>query len=208
MKQIITAAIVFLLFTITASAQKRKCGTDNGGRKGHRKEMGQKLNLSETQKQQAKQYKANYQAQIKALNSNDKITLGEYNAKKAALQQQHKSEMQTLLTPEQKQQMETAKTARKLKHTERQEKRMAKMKAQLGLNDTQMNALKANKEKAKTSIEKIKTDNSLTQEQKKAQIKELKKANKEQFLSSLSSEQKQKLEAKKQHKKEQKEVSK
>lgn len=202
MKQLITATVAFLLFTLAATAQQRKCGneTNNTPRKG-KKEFAHKMNLTDAQKEKAKQINTNYKQELKTLNSNDKITLGEYKARKNALQETRKTNTKAILTSDQLKQIETAKATKKANHAAKQEKKMAKLKENLNLTASQIATMKTQKAANTTKIEQIKNDNSLSKEQKKEQLKEMKKANHDKFVNSLTTEQKQKLSELKKNKK-------
>ena len=77
--------------------------------------------------------------------------------------------------------------------------RMGKLK-ELGLSKDQMAQLKTQRQANKAKMESIKSDQSLTDDQKKAQMKILKESNMESFKSVLTPEQLNKLETEKTNK--------
>ncbi len=74
--------------------------------------MMMKLNLTDAQKQQVKDLNTDYRNQLKDLEKNENITLKDYRAKKASLEQERKSKFQDILTPEQKNKIAQAKKER------------------------------------------------------------------------------------------------
>jgi Spy/CpxP family protein refolding chaperone len=106
--------------------------------------------------------------------------------------------MQSLLTPEQKTQLEKSKLERKAKMEERSKARMDKMKTDLGLSDEQSAKLKSNRTATQEKIKAIREDKSLNDDAKKEQAKELMKKQKENMRSILTEEQLKKLDEQKQ----------
>ncbi len=88
--------------------------------------------------------------------------------------------MDGLLTAEQKTKMAEMKAAKKLKNEERSAQRLAKMKTNLDLTDAQVSQLKAQRSAMQAKSEKIRNNESLSMEQKKAQMMALKAEAKEQ----------------------------
>ncbi len=201
MNKLIVAAIAFLLFTTAASAQERKPKAHHGhGVKMEKKELGKKLNITAEQKALMKQYKQQYQTQLAALDKNEQMTMGEYKKQKAQLQADKKAKMETVLTVEQKNQLAQLKAEKRAKHKEKQEIKMKALQSKLNLTDGQVKDMASKKEQAHKEIAIIKSNQSLTKEDKKSQIKALKIKQKESFVNGLTAEQKQKLELLKQEK--------
>ncbi|MGH2647853.1 MAG: hypothetical protein ACRDE8_09815, partial [Ginsengibacter sp.] len=147
------------------------------------------LNLTDVQKQQAKSINDNYRNQLKELEKNDNITLKDYRAKKANLEQERKSKFQAMLTADQKNKIEQAKKQRSEKMKMLAQKRMGKMKTDLNLNDEQVAKMQ---EQQKSSMEQMKTireNSSLSGEQKKEQLMDLRKSNHESINSILTADQ-------------------
>jgi Spy/CpxP family protein refolding chaperone len=80
------------------------------------------------------------------------------------------------------------------------QERGEKFAQELNLTDEQKTALKSIRENEKQQAEAIKSDSSLTADQKKAKFKELRKTSREQMMAKLSPEQQQKFkEMRKEH---------
>jgi Spy/CpxP family protein refolding chaperone len=147
------------------------------------------MNLTDAQKQQAKELNADHMNKVKDLEKDQNITLKDYRAKKAILEQERKSKFQALLTPEQKDKIVQGKKEMHEKREMMGKKRMDKMKSDLNLTDAQVEKIK---EQRKSSIEKIKEirdNSSLTQEQKKEKFMEQRKSAHESMGSILNPDQ-------------------
>ena len=90
----------------------------------HRGETFKNLNLTQDQKVQFQSLNEEHRKQMAELRKNDNITVKEWNSKKDALQKDHREKIQTLLTPEQRTQLEKEKLERKAKMEERSKVRM------------------------------------------------------------------------------------
>lgn len=73
------------------------------------REFGENLNLTEAQKSQVKTLNENFRNQMKALREDQSLSDEARKEKARALKTQHKSQIQALLTPEQKKQWEEQK---------------------------------------------------------------------------------------------------
>ena len=67
------------------------------------------LNLTETQKEQFKKEKENFRKQMEELKKNENITVKEWKSRMETLRKSHKTNMDGILTTEQKGQMEKMK---------------------------------------------------------------------------------------------------
>ena len=199
MKALLTTTLTVLLISLTATAQKRKCGNETQPKRHH--DMANKLNLTPEQKEQSKKIHTAYKAEQKALQANDKQTVASYNASLATLQANHKQQMQAVLTPEQKIHAEAYQKEKQTKHEAKHAKQLTKLQTQLQLTDAQMKQLQVSKAENKTKIDAIKNNNSLTHEQKKDQVKALKIASKNSLSNSLTDAQKDQLKSMKGNKK-------
>jgi Spy/CpxP family protein refolding chaperone len=186
----------FLLFTLTmgANAQKRKCGNENGKQnKGMHREFGAKLNLTEDQKVKAKALNAGYKSKMEALKADKNITVGDMEKQRTGIQAAKKKELDALLTPEQKTKMAEARKNKSANHTVGYGKKRGDFKKDLNLSEQQKAVLKTNKENALKQKELIKNDKSLTPEQQRFKLKELKEKNKQSFMQTLTPEQQEKM---------------
>jgi Spy/CpxP family protein refolding chaperone len=107
----------------------------------------------------------------------------------AAIQKDHRQQMQNLLTPEQKAQIEKMKTERKEMAQVNAKARAEKMKIKLGLSDQQAQQLKELHTSTAAKMKQIHSDQSLSPDQKKEQIKSLVQDQKQQLKTVLSPEQ-------------------
>jgi Spy/CpxP family protein refolding chaperone len=193
MKRIFTLAFAALLLAGSVMAQdnskkenkKDKAGKEwkAGDKKGkhgkHKGAFAKELNLTDAQKEQ-----------IKAINQ-------EYKGKEKASREERKAKFESVLTAEQKAKLEQMKQQRKAEGKERGEKRFESMKKDLNLSDVQGQQIKTLNEDFRNKAKAIKDNTSLTQEQKKEQLKALHEQRQAQMKSILTAEQQQKIEAKK-----------
>lgn len=164
----------------------------------HRGETFKNLNLTQDQKVQFQSLNEEHRKQMAELRKNDNITVKEWNSKKDALQKDHREKIQTLLTPEQRTQLEKEKLERKAKMEERSKVRMDKLKTDLGLSDEQLVKLKSERAAAQGKIKVIREDKSLDDQAKKEQVRELMQKQKESMRSILTEEQLKKLDEQRQ----------
>jgi Spy/CpxP family protein refolding chaperone len=216
MKKILLSLIAIATITFSVDAQTKRNNAEkqnrtekNGKSKlGHAKhdekkhdqmmnhhKMGDKVNLTEAQRQQMKSINMDFKNRLQELKKSDNMTVKEFNAKKEALMQERKQKIQALLTPEQKNQMKQFKKEHSDKGEIESGKRMEKMQTNLGLSNDQVAKMKAQKEIYKSRTEAIKNNQSTGNERKKEQLKALREERKNSFKSFLTPEQLQKLEA-------------
>jgi len=192
MKRIFVLAFATVLLSGSAMAQEKKDSSSRWAYDGkhHHKAKGDKkqkvaklakdLNLTDAQKQQ-----------LKSINE-------EYKGKDKSLRDEKKAKAQAVLTSEQKAKLEQMKTDRKNKMKAAHEKKAAEMKKDLNLSDAQGQQIKSLNEDFKKQADAIRNNSTLTQDQKKEQLKALGEQRKAKMNSILTPEQQQKLEAKKQ----------
>ena len=198
MKRIIALTVAFAIAGFSLSAQQTREMKQH--QKGNQMHHGQKmdrmkdLNLTDAQKNQLKAEREAHKAKMEALNKQDNLTVKEMRERKAALQQEQKAKMEALLTAEQKNKMAANKTAMETKRAEMSEKHAAMMKEKLGLSNDQAAKLKAYNEATHSKMKAIRENQSLSKEQKRAQIKALKETTQTQRKAILTTEQQQKME--------------
>ncbi len=216
MKKILLSLIAIATITFSVDAQTKRNNAEkqnrtekNGKSKlGHAKhdekkhdqmmnhhKMGDKVNLTEAQRQQMKSINMDFKNRLQELKKSDNMTVKEFNAKKEVFMQERKQKIQALLTPEQKNQMKQFKKEHSDKGEIESGKRMEKMQTNLGLSNDQVEKMKAQKEIYKSRTEAIKNNQSTGNERKKEQLKALREERKNSFKSFLTPEQLQKLEA-------------
>ena len=192
MKKLFGTVLALTLIVSASQAQDKK--DFKHGHRGHNKEMlSKELNFSEDQKKQLKEINADFQKQMADLKKNDNITVKEFNSRKEAIRKDHKQKMQSLLTAEQKSKLDKMKQDRMAKSKEMHARNIDKMKTQLNLSDDQVSKLKASHESFASKAKDIRSNQSLTQDQKKEQFKALAEQQKEETKSILTKEQLDKL---------------
>lgn len=168
-----------------------------GHRDGH--EMMQHLHLTKEQKEQSKAIKDNYDKQLAALYDNDKLKMGEFKKKTAALRAERKAKTEALLTVEQKNKIEAFKKKRAEDRQVMAAARLERMKINLGLNDNQVASIKTAQESLHTQMKALHEDESLVPEQKKEKMKALFEQHKATVKALLTPEQQSKLESSMKH---------
>lgn len=220
MKRIFIGALALVMTATASQAQV----TDNRGqkprhemRKGHDQAM-QKLNLTDAQKTQMKTIMENQRSEMQSL-KNSNLPKDQQQEKRKAIQEKYHTQMQTILTPEQKQQMDQMRAQRSGKMAEKGKadwkggrKGMAagkgaktghgmramgngKMAQELNLTDAQKQQMEQVRTDFRTKMQAIRSNNSLSAEQKKEQMKTLMNQQKEQTKAILTPEQVQKMES-------------
>jgi Spy/CpxP family protein refolding chaperone len=193
------------LIATTAGAQDQSTGLAERPKGHHRGNWAnlEQLNLTDQQKTEMKSINEDFKQQMTDLKkSEDKITVTEWKSKMATIRKDHHEKVQKVLSDEQKASL------KKTMHTRRSDMRkhggrrnLERMKKELNLTDDQVSALKKNHEDMAQKFKAIRADKNLTDDQKKAELKEFKKQQHESLRSILTAEQLQKLEQqKKDHK--------
>ncbi len=156
------------------------------------------LNLTDEQMTKLKSMKRDMRQQMDELRKNDGLSPKEYHEKIEALRKDHQAKFQSILTPEQQKEMQKYKAARDARGSELKGKRRAKLKEKYNLTDDQMAKLADNHKIMSEKMRAIRENNSLKDDEKKEQIKQLMKERKENLKSILTKEQ---LEKMKEHRK-------
>jgi len=204
MKKLIVSLMIAAFAAITVQAQEipdRKRGESKRVEKErmfNKKELAT-LNLTEEQKGKMKSINQDLRKQMEDLNKQDNITVKESREKREALRKDHQAKFQSILTQEQKVQMEKDKEARKAKAKEFGEKRAARMKEELKLTEEQSAKMAESRKQVGEKMKAIRENGSLTSEQKREQSKELMKKQKENMKSILTEEQLQKMKENRKH---------
>ncbi len=165
---------------------KQKGGPD------HRMAM-KELNLTDAQKEQFKTEKDAFRKKMEAHKKNENITVKEWKAKRESLVKEHKAKMESVFTPEQKAKLEKIKKDGQVKHQEMMKQRAEKMKTHLGLTDEQSAKLEKSRKEMGDKMKVIRENKALTEEQKREQMRELGKMQKENMKSILTEEQLKKM---------------
>ena len=200
MKKIIIGAFVMLIAFGSVVGQEKQEHKRN--HKGYGRGTEQ-LNLSADQKVQMKVINDEFRNQMQELKKNENITVKDLKTRKEELSKSHKERIQGILTADQKIQFEKMKQEHrsegkgkkgKTKHGRGYgEGKMESMTERLDLSKEQTEKLKAFRSGNSEKIKNIRSNESLTQEQKKEQMKELMKKQKDEMKSILTEEQLKKM---------------
>ncbi|MFZ1529776.1 MAG: Spy/CpxP family protein refolding chaperone [Ferruginibacter sp.] len=209
MKRIIALSIVFAAISFSATAQQQrdsqaKEGLEQGmqhkkhGKHGKAKIM-KDLNLTDAQKTEMKKMREENKAKMEALKAQN-LSTEEMQKQKAALKDANRTKMQNILTDEQKAKMEQKRVQmkdEKMKGGKMKGDRKAhfeKMKQDLNLSTEQAEKLKTLNQAVHGKIQAVRSNTSLTEEQKKTEIKAIKEASKAERKNILTDEQMKKME--------------
>jgi Spy/CpxP family protein refolding chaperone len=212
MKKMITSALVLALTIGAAQAQTTSTEKEKENRKEHKMHKLDGLNLTEDQKARLKALKEEQKKEMQALEKTGSAT----KEQKKQLHEKYKAQMEAILMPEQKQQLDKIKEERKTSGKNADFKksngnkrngwdstgigrkdfrRGADLQKELGLSQDQQEKIKKIRADFKTQFEAVHNDASLTQDQKRTKFHELMKAQQEQSKSVLSKEQIEKMES-------------
>jgi periplasmic protein CpxP/Spy len=205
MKKYLIALSAFTVIAAVATAQTKDNSNDNASPQHHagmhhkpgygmhsfqrHGMMMNGLNFTDAQKQQAKSINDNYRNKVKELKKNDNITLKDYRSKKAALEQERKSKFQALLTTDQKNKIAQAKKDKSERMKMMGQKRMDKMKTDLNLTDDQVAKIQEQHKSSMEQMKVIRENSSLSEDQKKEQLMDLRKSTHESINSILTADQ-------------------
>lgn len=210
MKKIITGLFAIAVFTLSATAQNQNDQDKQMDRDGHGFRKGnegngmrgmENLNLTDAQKTQIKSINEDFKTKMQALNKNDNITVKDARTQRQALMQERKNKISGILTADQKTKFDQSGNQKGMRDGNdggRFDKggdanRMNQMKTDLGLTDDQIAKMKAGNESFKQRSEAIRSNQSLSEDQKKLQLETLRKDREASFKSYLSADQISKL---------------
>jgi Spy/CpxP family protein refolding chaperone len=211
MKKIITGALVIALSISAVQAQSTNASHGKGHKKGHQKEgrmhgpSHENLNLTAEQKAKVQSLHEQQRKEMETLRSNRSLSNEQRRTQQMELHQKHRAEFEAILTPEQRIQAQKMQEERKSTghYAMGQGKRGKKGASSddhiqhMDLNQDQQQKMKQINEEFKAKAEAIRNNQSLTKEQKKSQLDELKASRKDQMKSILTPEQKEKMQNKK-----------
>jgi Spy/CpxP family protein refolding chaperone len=157
------------------------------------------LDLSDEQKTKLKSINQDLRKQAEELRKQDNLTANELREKREALHKDHLAQLQSILTPDQKAQMQKDKEARNAKMKGLGQKRQERMKKELKLTDEQSAKMTENRMATIEKIKAIRENGALKDEEKRDQVKEIMKQQKETTKSILTKEQLKKLKESRKH---------
>jgi len=199
MKKIFTGALALLLLAGAAQAQSTE-GKQEHGKHQHGRHHGwmKDLNLTADQKSRLKTIHAEQRKEMEGLKGNTALTADQMKAKRAELHRKYADQAQLVYTPEQKQQIEKMKADWKAKgkdHARDGRSANHHFAEKLNLTQEQKDRLKQLRTDSKSQFEALRNDKSLTDEQKKARFKDLRKQQHEQMKTVLTKEQLEKMQS-------------
>lgn len=202
MKKIVLAALVGAFAVFTAGAQEIPERKDDGYKpraksRMHHKRQFAGVELSEEQKAQFKSLNTAHRKQMEELKKQDNITVKESKERMEKIRKEHREKTQALLTPAQKEQIKKNQESRKVDREQMMAKHKERMKTSLGLTDEQSAKLDQQRKQTGEQMKAIRENKSLSDEQKKEQMKGLHKKQQEAMKSILTEEQMQKLKERK-----------
>ena len=206
MKKIIAFTFILASIGLTSVAQVERKQSDvkkSYGMKGHKgqgKKMMGNLNLTEEQKATLKAEREASKAQLDAIRNDASLSETQKQEKAKAIREAQKGKMQSLLTPAQKEQMEQNKKEAKERGKQKAEKKkemMGKRKdafKDLNLSNDQGENLKSHNQAVHEKMKAVKSNTSLSAEQKKAEMKNIRQWSKDERAKILTAEQLKKME--------------
>jgi Spy/CpxP family protein refolding chaperone len=197
MKKLFVSALIAVVVAGSASAQDGQPRREGFGR--HHYGNMQQLNLTDEQKTEMKTINDDFKKQMSELQKNEDITVREWKSKMKNIREDHQKKVQQVLTDEQKAKMEKLRQDRKGKMHKKGQHNIDSLKKDLNLSAEQAAALKQQRTDMMQKLKAIKEDKSLTDEQKKAEMKKFREQQHQSLKSILSEEQINKLQQHKSH---------
>lgn len=198
MKKILTSALAIVLFV--GASQAQTTAPEKGQGRGHGREMMKDLNLTDAQKTQLKSIREAEKKDAEALKAQGNAT----PEQRKAVHEKYRSQLDAVLTPEQREQMKNEMKAHRMDSTgrggrgfDRKGDRFGNaapfIKEDLNLTADQQTKLKSYADDFRIKAKDIRANSSLTDEQKKEQLRTLSKTYTEQSRGLLTPEQLQKV---------------
>lgn len=188
MKKTVTLCISLAIMATASQAQIERKIDSSESRQGMQKEKQHQkkqltAHLSKAQMQQLKEQRQAGKAQIEAIENDDKLSSAEKEQKIKAIKANQKAALKTMVNESPKKDVQTQPKPGSPSSTKARKKEMYR---QMNLTAEQQAQLKAQQADTRAKVDAIKSNNSLSETQKKTQIKELlqnAEANKKNFLS-------------------------
>ena len=173
MKKMLMVWMAVATLGATASAQKNQENvTPNGARKNvHHQAALEKLNLSNAQQDQLKKLRADYQTQMKELRQNESITVKEQRDFSEALRKNHRGQMESLLTTEQKRTLNDQKKLNRQQASRRSKEQWQKMQHELNLTPDQAKALASSRQQTREKMKAIRENDQLDRSARNTEMK-------------------------------------
>jgi Spy/CpxP family protein refolding chaperone len=202
MKKAILGICLATFVTVGAFAQDQGQPGFSDHHYGHHRfnDMAQ-LNLTDQQKSELKTINEDFRQQMTDLKKNEDITVREWKSKMETIRKDHRDKVQSVLTDDQKASLKKMMQEHKAEMKKHGAKRLEQMKKDLNLTDDQVASLKKSHEDMAQKFKAIRDDKSLSEDQKKAQLKDLREQQQNSLKSILTPDQLQKLQQEKQERK-------
>jgi Spy/CpxP family protein refolding chaperone len=190
--------LMITALVLTASIYAQRPGKPMHGQGGKGKmeqRMGGKenpmkdLNLTDAQQNQMKELNGQFREKMKALRENESITVKSQRDQIYILTQQHRADVQKILTPQQREQMKASREANMVKMQERQGRQFDKKAAQLKLTEAQKTQLKQQQEKNRAEMQALRSNDALDRTAKQQKVKSLMEKHNREMEKVLSKEQ-------------------
>ncbi len=198
MKKILIALITFTI-TFSSIAQTKKLKEKNGNSQKNKEFKGdnlEKLDLTKDQKNQLKLVNQDFKQQMESL-KNSSTTAQDKKEKREALVKEHEQKVDAILTPEQRIKAAEFRSLSKGKGSHKKgkhgEDRFEKVTKDLDLTADQQSKIKALNETLRSDAQNIEKNNALTEDQKKEQLRSIRKKHREDLNSLLTTEQRAKV---------------
>lgn len=216
MKRVIVGLLCIMLihgsFAQTTHKHQKHHNKEHNKQWGERKNgMDDKLNLSDAQKSRMKTINENFRNKMQALQQDSNLSNEVRKQGREELISAHRTEMMSILNPEQKAKWEENRNKGAANRKDEQqgnknmkrdgeahanrngEQRTGRMREELNLSADQAARIKTINQNFRNDLQNIRKNENLTQEQKKEQTRILQKQHKENISALLTSEQKEKF---------------
>jgi len=192
MKKIFSTLAVIALVMTTVQAQNPSRRIHKM-RQGNHPDIQKQLNLTEDQKMKYKSLNEDFRKNMMDLRKKDDITVKEWRTRMSDLQKKHRMDMQSVLSPDQKNRIEKMKADRKQIAEIDARARMEKMKIQLGLSNDQMDKLKNQRMEMMNNMKAMRENGSIDMMKKREEMKAMMEKRKAEMKSILTDEQRKKM---------------
>lgn len=181
-----------ILLAISSIAQPPQGAGPQGKRGQAMQEKGagmKALNLTAEQQKQMKELQTKFREQMKALETNESISVKEQRDRREKMMKQHRSDIDKVLTTEQRKQVADRKASAERMAILKSEMQLEKVGAKMNLSSDQITKLQAEREKTMTQMKAIRNNENLDRTARQKQMETLKKQHEENLAKVLNKEQ-------------------
>lgn len=200
MKRILTGALALVLFTGAAQAQLKQ-DTAKVHHRGNRNMMMKQLNLTSDQQAKLKSIHEAEKKDMQSLKENKSLSADQLKSQRHELHKKYQAQTRSVFTPSQQEQLQKMKADKKEGFRKDGQKKdgkhlaKRKLKKQLNLTQDQKDQLAKMRAAIKSQVNSVRSNNSLTEDQKKEKMHSIRKDQREKFQSVLTKEQSEKLQS-------------